>query len=131
MSFDGLFPVPSALDRRSDKWVRLKPDTTQIGWFWTTDIGSLTIGFSSSDLTSSVFCLRILPTRTKSTCPRTYVYTYIFLDYPCIRPLRGSVKYKCIMDVFTLSPWTAQVWAIYVNSIKAVALSDSLYKVTL
>ena len=28
------------------------------------------------------------------------------------------VEYKCIMDVFTLSPWTTQVWAIYVNSIK-------------
>ena len=28
------------------------------------------------------------------------------------------VEYKCIMDVFTLSPWTAQVRAIYVNSIK-------------
>ena len=27
------------------------------------------------------------------------------------------VEYKCIMDVFTLSPWTAQVRAICVNSI--------------
>ena len=27
------------------------------------------------------------------------------------------VEYKCIMDVFTLYPWTAHVQAIYVNSI--------------
>ena len=29
-----------------------------------------------------------------------------------------TVEYKCIMDVFTLSPWTAQVRAIFINSIK-------------
>ena len=28
------------------------------------------------------------------------------------------VEYKFIMAVFTLSLWTTQVWAIYVNSIK-------------
>ena len=32
-------------------------------WFRTTDICSLTIGFSSSDPTNSVFCVWILPTR--------------------------------------------------------------------
>ena len=29
-----------------------------------------------------------------------------------------SVEYECIMAVFTLSLWTAQVWAIFVNSVK-------------
>ena len=42
----------------------------------------------------------------------------VFLDSLCIRPLRGSVEYKCIMDVFTLSSLSAQVWVICVNSIK-------------
>ena len=28
------------------------------------------------------------------------------------------VEYECIMAIFTLSLWTTQVWAIYVNSIK-------------
>ena len=31
---------------------------------------------------------------------------------------KEDVKYECIMAVFTLSLWTAQVWAISVNSIK-------------
>ena len=29
-----------------------------------------------------------------------------------------GVEYECIMTVFTLSLWTTQVWAIFVNSIK-------------
>ena len=45
------------------------------------------------------------------------LYLY-FLDNPCIRPLKGSVEYQCIMDVFTLSSLIAQVRAIYVISIK-------------
>ena len=32
--------------------------------------------------------------------------------------LAAGFEYKCIMDVLTLSPWTTQVRAIYVNSIK-------------
>ena len=42
----------------------------------------------------------------------------IFLDSLCIRLLRGSVEYKCIMDVFTLSSLSAQVRAICVISVK-------------
>ena len=37
---------------------------------------------------------------------------------PTTRSRRLYVEYKCIMAVFTLSLWKAQVWAIYVNSIK-------------
>ena len=33
-----------------------------------------------------------------------------------------NVEYKCIMDVFKLSPWTSQVRAICVNSIKRSCL---------
>ena len=47
------------------------------------------------------------------------------------RPTKEQpVEYKCIMDVFTLSPWTAQLRAICVNSIKG-SCPKSLYKVTL
>ena len=35
--------------------------------------------------------------------------------YKCYNP---SVEYQCIMDVFTLSSWIAQVRAICVNSLK-------------
>ena len=42
------------------------------------------------------------------------------------------VEYRCIMDVFTVSSLSAQVRVICVNSLKGrVALSESLYKVTL
>ena len=82
------------------------------GWFRTTDIGSLTIGFSSSDPTSSVFCFSDTADSNKTDLSENLCLYLYFLDSLCIRPLRGSVEYKCIMDVFTLSSLSAQVRAI-------------------
>ena len=41
-------------------------------------------------------------------------------DYAANMATMGQhiVEYECIMAVFTLSLWTTQVWAIYVNSVK-------------
>ena len=39
-----------------------------------------------------------------------------------LQPAEG-VEYQCIMDVFTLSSLSAQVWAIYVNRIKGSCCS--------
>ena len=116
VSFGRPVPVFSATDGRNDISVRLKPDTVQVGFGHLTSVHRRSaLALPTRPVRSSVF--RSSRLNKTDLFENLCLYMY-FLDNPCIRPLRGSVEYECIMAVFTLSLWTSQVRAISVNSIK-------------